>query len=457
VVSDVEGGIAVSPTGKQIAYLRIPNGGDDQLLVANEDGSGEHVVLTEKGSAGPGTGFDSSPTWSVSGNLLCVGASTKTGKGLFDSILLLTPEGSLVKTFTMRAGLGVTTATLLPDSSGVLFVGGDRATAFRSQIWFQPYSGGETIRVTNDLDEYQSLSVGGDGSSFVSNQQHRTATIYVSDSPAILNERTDWKFRSVSNEQSPGVTLSWTGSGKLLQTDSLNPQAWVSAADGTAKVRLLENDDVVGSPMGCGPGDTVLLARMSGKMEVNLWRLDVVTGKSKQLTFGADEWNSDCTPDGKSVVYLGPSSSDNVLHLFKMSSDGGTPIELAHGNLSSLKVSPDGRSVAYFKMEGQAASSKYLFVIQELQGGLPPKEIEAPTDSTYIGWTPDGRALTFLLTEGSSRSLYIQALSGGKPVRLLHFDEEPSWITAYRWSADGKKIAITRSRQRDTDVVMFSR
>jgi Tol biopolymer transport system component len=454
LVSDVKDGIAVSPTGTQIAYGRSPNGDDDQLLVANEDGSGEHVVLTKKGLFGPGSGFDGPPTWSVSGNLLCVGATAKIGTNLVDSILLLTPEGSLVKTFTMRTGLGVATATLLPDSSGVLFVGGDRATAFRSQIWFQPYSGGEPIRVTNDLDEYQSLSVGGDGGSFVSNQRHRAATIYVSDSPAILNEKADWEFHSISTEQAPGWTLSWTGSGKLLQMDSFN-QAWLSTADGAAKVRLFENDDVVTAPMGCGPGDTIVLARLSEKMETNLWQLDVVTGKSKQLTFGANEWLSDCTPDGKSVVYVGPSPSDNVLHLFKMSSNGGTPIELAHGNLYSLKVSPDGRSVAYFKTEGQAESSKYLFVIQELQGGLPPKEIDAPTDGDYIGWTPDGRALTFLHNEGSSQSLYMQPLPGGKPVRLLHFDEEPSRITAYRWSADGKKIAITRSRQRDTDVVMF--
>jgi hypothetical protein len=73
-----------------------------------------------------------------------------------------------------------------------------------------------------------------------------------------------------------------------------------------------------------------------------------------------------------------------------------------------------------------------------------------------IGWTPDGHALTSLLTEGSAQNLNMQPLSGGKPVRLMHFDDEPSFIAAYSWSRDGKKIAITRSRFNDTDVVMFS-
>ena len=43
-----------------------------------------------------------------------------------------------------------------------------------------------------------------------------------------------------------------------------------------------------------------------------------------------------------------------------------------------------------------------------------------------------------------------------RPLQLTHFDTEPSAIIAYVWSRDGKKIAITRARYNDTDVVMFS-
>jgi YD repeat-containing protein len=41
-------------------------------------------------------------------------------------------------------------------------------------------------------------------------------------------------------------------------------------------------------------------------------------------------------------------------------------------------------------------------------------------------------------------------------VQLTHFDSEPGVVTAYAWSRDGKKIAITRSRYNDTDVVLFT-
>ncbi len=42
------------------------------------------------------------------------------------------------------------------------------------------------------------------------------------------------------------------------------------------------------------------------------------------------------------------------------------------------------------------------------------------------------------------------------PVQLTHFNSEPAVVSAYAWSRDGKKFAITRARYSDTDVVMFS-
>ena len=71
-------------------------------------------------------------------------------------------------------------------------------------------------------------------------------------------------------------------------------------------------------------------------------------------------------------------------------------------------------------------------------------------------WAPDGRALVYWATGIGSTDLFAQPLPSGKPFRLMHFDDEPSKITAFAWSRDGKKIAITRSRFNDSDVVLFT-
>jgi Tol biopolymer transport system component len=139
--------------------------------------------------------------------------------------------------------------------------------------------------------------------------------------------------------------------------------------------------------------------------------------------------------------------------------DGGTPVELARGRVYWAVVSPDGASIAYVRYEGQGTSAKRKFVVQKLDGGALTQEIDLPStyDWSELGWTPDGRALTYVHSNtGTAQNLYVQPLAGGAPFQLTHFDSEPSRVAAYAWSRDGKKLAITRSRYNDTDVVLFS-
>jgi hypothetical protein len=44
----------------------------------------------------------------------------------------------------------------------MILVGQEQA-GFRTQLWYQSYLGGEPLRVTNDLDLYNSVSLSGEG------------------------------------------------------------------------------------------------------------------------------------------------------------------------------------------------------------------------------------------------------------------------------------------------------
>ena len=138
--------------------------------------------------------------------------------------------------------------------------------------------------------------------------------------------------------------------------------------------------------------------------------------------------------------------------------DGGAPIELTHGNVGPPAVSPDGKLVVYSRTDGQGRNAKSKLIVQKLEGGAPLYEIEVPPNC-YLnpGWTPDGRALVYMKnTSGTLQNVYMQPLPSGPPVQLTHFNSEPGVVDAYAWSRDGKKIAITRARYNDTDVVLFT-
>jgi eukaryotic-like serine/threonine-protein kinase len=453
VANDVAGAAAFSPDGKQIVYRRIlQDTGEDQILIANADGTGERVVV--QANRGSGKGLCTDPSWSK-GDLIAVGAFD-VAKGQITSILVYTPQGSLVKKFP-RSTL-VTSVAWLPDASGLLFVGAEKGAGLRSQIWFQPYPAGDAIRVTNDLSSYSSLSVTGDGRSFITTEQRPAATVYVGDSPAVLSDKIDWKLTPISTQQATGYELAWTATGKLLQRDV----SWhidETAGDGSNRIRLLENDSLLFSAMPCGTGDLVAVGRVLEDNRPNVWLLNTVSGELKQLTFGIDVEKGDCTPDGKWLLYAEGAASDGVGRIYKVSTGGGTPAELARGTSFSPVVSPDGKRIAYGKTEGHGASTKSTITVQRLEDGMIEKQIEmsAPFDDWHaLGWTPDGKALSFVHnTTGSTQNVYMVSLSGGAPVSLTHFAESV-FVPAYAWSKDGKKFALTRALYNDTNVVLFS-
>jgi eukaryotic-like serine/threonine-protein kinase len=454
VASDVAGAAAFSPGGKHIVYRRtLQEAGQDQILIANADGSGEQVIV--QSNRGLGKGLFTAPSWSK-GDLIAVGAFD-VAKGQITSILVYTPQGSLVKKFPQPTM--VTSLAWLPDDSGMLFVGAEKGAGLRSQIWFQPYPAGDAIRVSNDLSSYLSLSVTGDGRSFITTEQRQAATVYVGESPAVLSDKIDWKLTPISTQQATGYDLSWTATGKLLQKDV----SWhidETAADGSNRIRLLENDSLLFSAMPCGNGDSVVVGRVLEDNKPNVWLLNIVTGELKQLTFGTDVEKGDCTPDGKWLLYTEEAAPDGIGHMYKAPTGGGPPVELARGPTFSPIVSPDGRLIVYGKTEGQGAGTKSKIVVQRLGDGVIEKQIEmlASYDDWHaLGWTPDGKGLSFVHnTTGSTQNVYMLRLSGGTPVQLTHFNAEPGFVPAYAWSRDGKKFAVTRSRYNDTDAVMFS-
>ena len=187
----------------------------------------------------------------------------------------------------------------------------------------------------------------------------------------------------------------------------------------------------------------VALSIVSEDNAQQLWQLNVATGELKQLSFNKVEFGASCTPDGKWAVYQAFVATDNFTHIFKVSTEGGTPVELAHGSVFSPTVSPDGTMVAYGRTDGQGASAKTKIVIQKLEGGAIVQEIDLPSTYNFfrLGWTPDGHAVTYVHnTTGNTTNVYMQPLAGGAPVQLTHFDSEPSLVAAYAWSTRWPEI-----------------
>jgi Tol biopolymer transport system component len=447
-VNDLGSGVSFSADGKRMAYLRqLVDKNVWQVLVANADGSGEKLLYQ-----GAERATFSGLSWGAPDDRLAL-LSNIVGKNT--ELLVLGSDGKIER--TLQPLLMATGVAWIPDGRGLFLVGLAKAND-PPQIWFQPYPSGPVTKVSNDLDSYYSLSVTADGNVLVTSRYYIDSAIYVGDVPHELNDKIDWKIKAISSEQTAGTNgLTWTWSGKLLQLDGVN-RVFITDAQGGERTQLTDENQGVLEVAACGNSDWVLESRMAADQTANVWKLNAATGETAQLTNTKLAGSLSCTPDGKWFVY----QDSGAQAIYKLAMDGGSSKEVTKGNVCCPTISPDGKSLAYLEVEGQGAKQKISFVVSSLDGGPPLKEIVMPPDlqnmngSQALGWTPDGKGLTWLSTIKNAQHVLMQPLAGGPPVQLTHFETEPALIAQYAWSKDGKKLAITRQRYNARDIMMFT-
>ena len=442
IIGDVGTAISFSPDGRQFVFAHHDAGEkNSELVFANSDGSNRHAI-PEPPDLGVG---GSTVSWSGDGKYIAVAEFNLTSTNL-GSVLVLTPSGTLVKSFPL--GVLVDGIAWLPDSTGMFLQVRSRESNFREQIKFQPYPSGELQNVTNDLNKYQDITVTADGRSLATIQRLQSVGIYLGAAPAKWPGDITVSSTPVTTGQAEGGWLQWSSDGKLFFDDEdfhgfrMNP-------DGSSRTRVPDRDTSAAYPIPCG-AEAFIYATLRDN-NLNLFRYTIATGETKQLTFERDaEWPL-CTKDGKTLYY-----NDNFDSILKrVSATGGTPETVASNTGQGVALSPDEKRMTYYQFTTSGSSHRVLVVIQDVDGGNKTT-LSSEGIVHRPWWAPDGHALIVEKRTGAGTNLFYQPLDGGKLIQLTHFDAEPLGIAAFALSPDGKQVAITRSRVNDSDLVMFS-
>jgi Tol biopolymer transport system component len=147
----------------------------------------------------------------------------------------------------------------------------------------------------------------------------------------------------------------------------------------------------------------------------------------KQLTFGGNEFEPRCMPDGKWVSFTS-YTTESAFALRKVAVEGGTPEPLSQGDLRGGIVSPDGGYVACLLTEGRSSPSimpTRLAVISLTDGAIRTLGAINPTKGNngngLLRWTPDSSGVVYADSRDGHCNLWVQPLSGGRPRRLTDF------------------------------------
>lgn len=107
-----------------------------------------------------------------------------------------------------------------------------------------------------------------------------------------------------------------------------------------------------------------------------------------------------CSPDGKFVYYV---NRHRPQKLWKVSTDGGAPLEIGtgmgEGVSGSLDVSPDGKMLSY--PFDQYRPMAWKIAVIPASGGPAVKIFDAPGGANRVRWSPAGTSLQFAIPSHS--------------------------------------------------------
>jgi serine/threonine protein kinase/dipeptidyl aminopeptidase/acylaminoacyl peptidase len=446
ILEHLDTAVTLSPDGKRLAFGRhLTDKGVDAIIVANEDGSGEKPLDIRK----PPEFLDGQPAWSPDGKWIATPGTT-TSPAIFASLLAVDATTGAEKPIGTHRWAGIARPVWLPDGSALVMAASELTTRNQAQIYEVSFPDGEVRRITNDLNSYHGMGVTADGSFLVTVEDEFDAKLWVSgkvgageyEEIAVPGKRNgvDWLFWSANNE------VAYTSvSGDNAELWGVGP-----SGNGQKQLMVMSGETSADGEFGaCGDGRH-MVAHSARAQRLNIWRFEADWSNPLQLTKGTVDLGPNCSTDGQWVVYQSMTTTGDWT-IWKVSINGGQPVQLCKEWSANPSFSPDGKWIAFSYQPDPKKLPKLAII--PFDGGTPTKTFELPSTGNAwpTSWTPDGRALTFIDTRNGVGNLWNQPVSGGPAKRLTKFKSEQ--IFNFAWSRDGR-LALSRGTDQ-TDVVLI--
>lgn len=432
--------VAISPDGKQIAFVRRFEKDKTALFIVNAEGGTERMVAAFE----PPIKLGPSLSWSPDGKIIAGWIQKIHGSS---NILAVRVADGTSESILPQDWDTVLKMKWLPDSKSLLMSGVGNYPPLNArplQIYRVSYPSGEAVQITDDTNNYEDLSVTSDGRFLVTIRTECIAHIWTTP----IDDLTHARQMTAGFEKFDGTrAISWLPDGNIVYGSSPNGEnsTWTVSAGGNSNQLFKDARFEAVSP----DNRFIVYAKALPEGGDSLYRMDLNDGSEKKLTRGT---MATISPDGKWIVY---TIFGERTGLWKVSSSGGEPKLLLDENAICPTISPDGKTVAFvWRNAGQPNRIAFVSIngsetIKTFDAKL---EINPQSNKQNLQWTPDGKGVYFVAFNNGVSNIWRQPIDGSPPVQVTDFKD--GRIFNFAFSADGKQLALSRGTF-NSDVVLI--
>ncbi len=436
IIEDTEGWISISPDGKQISFVRCAFTDADHcsLLTADADSGKNEKLLTSR----PRPIRIADNEFSPDGRSIAFAVGQSQNQANEFGLMMIDLESSTERELSPERFFDIKNIAFLPGGRSLLATA-SRVPNKHFRIWTVNTIAGDARTLTNDSESYGNISVPADGVLLIATKIRQDFRLY-----EISGENA-----TARQSLADASHVAYAPDGKVFFSSPMsgNDEIWSIGRDGSG-LRQLTNDAADdGLPTLSPKGDTVFFSsNRRGSSQV--WRMNADGSDAKQITDANGVRPVSVSPDGKWVFYRHGIERT----LWRVSADGGGEEKVFAKSPDEFTVSVDGRYVAYFERRGD----EKVLEIAALESGETVKAFSI-ADKTpafnRLAWTPDGSGIVYVLSpDGEMQTLWSQPLNSATPQKISELG--PDRVNSLAVSPDGKSFAIVQGGWRH-DAVLF--
>ena len=442
IAQDVDTPVTFSPDGNRFAWIRnFPQSGETALFVANSDGSNEQKIISQQRPSRFSAGAPVGPAWSPNSDMIACPVVSQENGVERHRISLVDVKSKTQTDASPRRWSFLQQLAWTPDSGGII-VTAQEQNAEPNQVWYLHQPGGEIDRITNDLNNYNGVSLSADGRSIATVQTQLTSSVWVAPNTNVDEAA---RIGSGNNEGSNGLALMPDGRIVYTVFGPGKSDLFIVNADGSNQKQLTTNA-LNAHPYVSSDGRYIAFTSTRTGTP-HIWRMDSDGSNAKQVTDGIGEVTPVISPDNKWIIYQGISDTG----IWKVPIDGGKAERVTDKLTSQNAISPDGKLIACRYREQDLSPFKLALI--DFNTGQTVKTIDIPPTNNILDWSADSSQVLYVDTRNGVSNIWSQPVTGGAPKQLTNFKSD--LIFMFDLSRDGKQLAVSRGSV-SRDVVLIT-